>query len=140
MILEKLREFGDISFMEDYRWDIKLVPVTTHELSKPAEFLSAFADFLVTKLDIQRDTITLNYTIPSNANISSADIIKTLIDSNIWAIQTEFKDSQDDLLFTVQSSIDTSEKPNWEIQLKSDGYSRLELVVAYKVSETHIFK
>lgn len=140
MILEKLQEIGSLSYLEEYRWEIKFLPKTTKEHTKCDEFITDIANYFVIKTDIQKDILNIVYQIPVIEKIPTVDIVNYLTQANIWAIQTEIQNRENAVEFVIQSEFDTSVNPDWKLHLDGSGTDALKLEVSYKVIKTHIFK
>lgn len=138
MILEKLEELGKIETLSDFRWEVELLP--SLDTLKDDSILTLLGEFLITKMDIQKDKIHVIYTIPVTEKVPSVEIMNFLTQANIWAIRTSILNSENETEFIIQSRINNLQAPDWHISLDVSSSDKLKLEISYSVVETNIFK
>ena len=138
MILEKIEELGKIETLSDFRWEVELLP--SLDTLKDDNILTLLGEFLITKMDIQKDKIHITYTIPVTEKVPSVEIMNFLTQASIHTIQTSILNSENETEFIIQSQINNLQAPDWHISLDDSNSDKLKLDVSYNVIETNIFK
>ena len=138
MILEKLESLGRIEQLSDFRWEVELLPSLAE--IKDENIITLLGEFLITKMDIQKDKVIVTYTIPITEKVPSVEIMNFLTQKNVWAIRTSIYNNEDVLEFIIQSQVNNLKKPDWHINLDKSNNDTLKLEISYEVVETNIFK
>ena len=138
MILEKLESLGRIEQLSDFRWEVELLPSLTE--IKDENIITLLGEFLITKMDIQKDKVVVTYTIPITEKVPSVEIMNFLTQKNVWAIRTTIYNNEDTIEFIIQSQVNNLKKPDWHINLDKSNNNTLKLEISYEVVETNIFK
>ena len=138
MILEKLESLGRIEQLSDFRWEVELLPSLAE--IKDENIITLLGEFLITKMDIQKDKVIVTYTIPITEKVPSVEIMNFLTQKNVWAIRTTIYNNEDTIEFIIQSQVNNLKKPDWHINLDKSNDDTLKLEISYEVVETNIFK
>lgn len=138
MILEKLESLGRIEQLSDFRWEVELLPSLAE--IKDENIITLLGEFLITKMDIQKDKVIVTYTIPITEKVPSVEIMNFLTQKNVWAIRTSIYNTEDTIEFIIQSQVNNLKKPDWHINLDKSNNDTLKLEISYEVVETNIFK
>lgn len=138
MILEKLESLGRIEQLSDFRWEVELLPSLAE--IKDENIITLLGEFLITKMDIQKDKVIVTYTIPITEKVPSVEIMNFLTQKNVWAIRTTIYNNEDTIEFIIQSQVNNLKKPDWHINLDKSNNDTLKLEISYEVVETNIFK
>ena len=138
MILEKLESLGRIEQLSDFRWEVELLPSLAE--IKDENIITLLGEFLITKMDIQKDKVIVTYTIPITEKVPSVEIMNFLTQKNVWAIRTSIYNNEDTIEFIIQSQVNNLKKPDWHINLDKSNDDTLKLEISYEVVETNIFK
>lgn len=138
MILEKLENLGRIEQLSDFRWEVELLPSLAE--IKDENIITLLGEFLITKMDIQKDKVIVTYTIPITEKVPSVEIMNFLTQKNVWAIRTTIYNNEDTIEFIIQSQVNNLKKPDWHINLDKSNNDTLKLEISYEVVETNIFK
>ena len=138
MILEKLESLGRIEQLSDFRWEVELLPSLAE--IKDENIITLLGEFLITKMDIQKDKVIVTYTIPITEKVPSVEIMNFLTQKNVWAIRTSIYNNEDTIEFIIQSQVNNLKKPDWHINLDKSNNDTLKLEISYEVVETNIFK
>ena len=138
MILEKLENLGRIEHLSDFRWEVELLPSLAE--IKDDNIITLLGEFLITKIDIQKNKVLVTYTIPVTEKVPSVEIMNFLTHENIWAIRTSIYNNEDTIEFIIQSQVNNLKKPDWHINLDKSNNDTLKLEISYEVVETNIFK
>ena len=138
MILEKLESLGRIEQLSDFRWEVELLPSLAE--IKDENIITLLGEFLITKMDIQKDKVVVTYTIPVTEKVPSVEIMNFLTQKNVWAIRTSIYNTEDTIEFIIQSQVNNLKKPDWHINLDKSNNDTLKLEISYEVVETNIFK
>ena len=138
MILEKLESLGRIEQLSDFRWEVELLPSLSE--IKDENIITLLGEFLITKMDIQKDKVIVTYTIPITEKVPSVEIMNFLTQKNVWAIRTSIYNNEDTIEFIIQSQVNNLKKPDWHINLDKSNDDTLKLEISYEVVETNIFK
>ena len=138
MILEKLESLGRIEQLSDFRWEVELLPSLAE--IKDENIITLLGQFLITKMDIQKDKVIVTYTIPITEKVPSVEIMNFLTQKNVWAIRTSIYNNEDVLEFIIQGQVNNLKKPDWHINLDKSNNDTLKLEISYEVVETNIFK
>ena len=138
MILEKLESLGRIEQLSDFRWEVELLPSLAE--IKDENIITLLGEFLITKMDVQKDKVIVIYTIPITEKVPSVEIMNFLTQKNVWAIRTSIYNTEDTIEFIIQSQVNNLKKPDWHINLDKSNNDTLKLEISYEVVETNIFK
>ena len=138
MILEKLESLGRIEQLSDFRWEVELLPSLAE--IKDENIITLLGEFLITKMDIQKDKVIVTYTIPITEKVPSVEIMNFLTQKNVWAIRTSIYNNEDTIEFIIQSQVNNLKKSDWHINLDKSNNDTLKLEISYEVVETNIFK
>ena len=138
MILEKLESLGRIEQLSDFRWEVELLPSLAE--IKDENIITLLGEFLITKMDIQKDKVIVTYTIPITEKVPSVEIMNFLTQNNVSAIRTTIYNNEDTIEFIIQSQVNNLKKPDWHINLDKSNNDTLKLEISYEVVETNIFK
>ena len=138
MILEKLESLGRIEQLSDFRWEVELLPSLAE--IKDENIITLLGEFLITKMDIQKDKVIVTYTTPITEKVPSVEIMNFLTQKNVWAIRTSIYNTEDTIEFIIQSQVNNLKKPDWHINLDKSNNDTLKLEISYEVVETNIFK
>lgn len=138
MILEKLESLGRIEQLSDFRWEVELLPSLAE--IKDENIITLLGEFLITKMDVQKDKVIVTYTIPITEKVPSVEIMNFLTQKNVWAIRTSIYNNEDTIEFIIQSQVNNLKKPDWHINLDKSNNDTLKLEISYEVVETNIFK
>ena len=138
MILEKLESLGRIEQLSDFRWEVELLPSLAE--IKDENIITLLGEFLITKMDVQKDKVIVTYTIPITEKVPSVEIMNFLTQKNVWAIRTSIYNTEDTIEFIIQSQVNNLKKPDWHISLDKSKNDLLKLEISYEVVETNIFK
>ena len=138
MILEKLENLGRIEQLSDFRWEVELLPSLAE--IKDENIITLLGEFLITKMDVQKDKVIVTYTIPITEKVPSVEIMNFLTQKNVWAIRTSIYNTEDTIEFIIQSQVNNLKKPDWHINLDKSNNDTLKLEISYEVVETNIFK
>ena len=138
MILEKLESLGRIEQLSEFRWEVELLPSLAE--IKDENIITLLGEFLITKMDIQKDKVIVTYTIPITEKVPSVEIMNFLTQKNVWAIRTTIYNNEDTIEFIIQSQVNNLKKPDWHINLDKSNNDTLKLEISYEVVETNIFK
>ena len=138
MILEKLENLGRIEQLSDFRWEVELLPSLAE--IKDENIITLLGEFLITKMDIQKDKVIVTYTIPITEKVPSVEIMNFLTQKHVWAIRTSIYNTEDTIEFIIQSQVNNLKKPDWHINLDKSNNDTLKLEISYEVVETNIFK
>ena len=138
MILEKLESLGRIEQLSDFRWEVELLPSLAE--IKDENIITLLGEFLITKMDVQKDKVIVTYTIPITEKVPSVEIMNFLTQKNVWAIRTSIYNTEDTIEFIIQSQVNNLKKPDWHINLDKSNNDTLKLEISYEVVETNIFK
>ena len=113
MILEKLESLGRIEQLSDFRWEVELLPSLAE--IKDENIITLLGEFLITKMDVQKDKVIVTYTIPITEKVPSVEIMNFLTQKNVWAIRTTIYNNEDTIEFIIQSQVNNLKKPDWHI-------------------------
>lgn len=145
MILEKCLP----NLVLGYNWDFEVEFNYYAEENNDEKFLNAITKNInsyIKKVDWQKERITVSYLIPELfEDYDSVDFIKFFTTDNLTSLQLNFRDSQNNRLFSFQGFVKDMRngynKPYYPIDwnLIVNELEPLTLNVTYQISENKVF-